>query len=83
MKLDLEPLAVRETAARISAPDPAHAGRRPLAAALRGAVRHLRHSCARPHEQPHEQDPYEHPYDHLYEDLYARPYARPRGESEV
>ncbi|MGW4343871.1 hypothetical protein ACWEL8_02045 [Streptomyces sp. NPDC004690] len=75
MKLDLEPLAVRGTAARISAPDPAHAGRRPLAAALRGAVRHPRHSSARPHEQPHEQDP--------YEDLYARPYARPYGESEV
>ncbi|GAB1332553.1 hypothetical protein [Streptomyces sennicomposti] len=71
MKLDREPLAVRETAARIYAPDPAHAGRRALAAALRGAVRLPQHSSAHPHEQPCGQRPYGHPH------------TRPCGESEV
>ncbi|QKW24704.1 hypothetical protein HUT11_03520 [Streptomyces seoulensis] len=56
MKLDLAPPAVRRTAARIIAPDPAQAGRRPLAAALR------------PFDHPHDHaHPYDqvHPYDHV------------------
>ncbi|MGW4277657.1 hypothetical protein ACWEGQ_36195 [Streptomyces seoulensis] len=59
MKLDLAPPAVRRTAARIIAPDPAQAGRRPLAAALRPLdhpydhVHPYDHAHARPHDHPH------------------------------
>ncbi|GAA5080421.1 hypothetical protein [Streptomyces similanensis] len=62
MKLDLAPPAVRRTAARIIAPDPAQAGRRPLAAALRSLDHpydhvhpyHRAHLCGHAHGHPHD-----------------------------